>query len=127
MRKTKDVLVVDDDEPLRTMVCTALTAAELSCDTADNGVHAIKLLQTTDYSVVLLDLRMPQMGGEGVITKAAEWEPLQARQPVVLIMTAFPDRDALPNFADSVQAMIRKPFDITDLVAIVRGCVVGRR
>ena len=63
---TKDVLIVDDDEDVRTVVCTALTHGGLTCDTAADGVYALECLETSRYRVVLLDLVMPRLDGTGV-------------------------------------------------------------
>ncbi|GAC1437641.1 MAG: hypothetical protein NVSMB68_09580 [Thermoanaerobaculia bacterium] len=47
-------------------------------------------------------------------------------RPVVLMMTAFSVRE-LPDLGHRVQAVIQKPFDVFELVGLVRDCVESRR
>jgi two-component system, OmpR family, response regulator len=126
-RKAVNVLVVDDDDEVRTMVCAALTRADLSCDHASHGEAALEHLRDTDYAVVLLDLRMPTLDGAGVLREFQLWGRSNDRKPVILVVTAFADREAPLLPGDLVQAVIRKPFDLGELVAIVSGCVNARR
>ena len=124
---SKDVLVVDDDDGIRGLLCTALTRAELTCDDASHGEAALEKLRTTDYSVVLLDLMMPRLDGPGVLQELQTWQQPQERKPVIVVITAFPEREvpALPG--EMVQAIVRKPFDVSELTELVAGCVATRR
>ena len=126
MRASKDVLIVDDDAAIREMVCAALQGEKLTCDTAADGHDALDLLAKTDYAVILLDLKMPSMDGFGVLNTIREWEKFQQSGTVVLVMTAT-DRDVFPTLGENVQAVIRKPFAISELADIVRSCVNIRR
>jgi CheY-like chemotaxis protein len=127
MRKSKDVLVVDDDAGILNVISLALHNEGMSFDTAVDGMDALAHLQATDYCVVLLDLRMPRLDGIGVLTTVREWRAFQLAGPVVLVMTAFSDREGLPVLAEVVQAVVRKPFDLPELAGIVQGCVTARR
>jgi DNA-binding response OmpR family regulator len=127
MRQKKDVLIVDDDDEVRVLICAALDQAGLSCDTADHGHAALERMRTMDYSVVLLDLVMPQLDGVQVLTELQSWHRVDFRKPVVLIMTAMSERDCPPIPGDVAQAIIRKPLDVSDLVALVTGCVSARQ
>jgi CheY-like chemotaxis protein len=127
MRKSSDVLIVDDDAGIRQVIRLALQKDAISCDVATDGLDALEHLKTTDYAVVLLDLMMPRMDGIGVLTTVRDWEPFQHAAPVVLVMTAFPNREELPVLGEVVQAVVRKPFDLGDLAGIVHGCVTARR
>lgn len=123
---TKDVLIVDDDDRERQMICIAFTKAGLACDEANHGLAALEKLRMTDYLLVLLDLMMPRLDAAGVLEAFQVWQRAPERKPIILIMTGFPEAiDRLP--ADSVQAVIRKPFDLNELIPIVAGCVATRR
>lgn len=127
LQKTKDVLIVDDDDAIRNLLCAALAQAGLTCDDASHGVAALQKLKAVDYSVVLLDLMMPQLDGAGVLAELQSWQQPQDRKPVIVVITAFPDREqpALPG--EMVQAIVRKPFDVGELTELVAGCVAARR
>lgn len=126
-RLAKDVLVVDDDDELRTLICTVLQNAGLSCDTTDHGRGALEHMRRTDYAVVLLDLVMPQLDGVQVLHEFDAWGRAQHRKPVVLIMTGMPERDWPPVPGEVAQAILRKPLDLAEMAALVVGCVQARQ
>lgn len=57
------VLIVDDDELLRKQLSAQLQAAGCDNATAEDGATALRILQDTDFDVVLLDLEMPHLNG----------------------------------------------------------------
>ncbi|MCA1732075.1 MAG: response regulator [Acidobacteria bacterium] len=114
------VLVVDDDDAILRLVAPLLTEEALEADCVSNGIDAISRLGTEQYAVVLLDLRMPAGDGFSVI------EYLERRvgggvPPIVLVISAYSD-DRLERDLSSgiVTGVIRKPFDPTNLAAVVR-------
>lgn len=127
LQQSKDVLIVDDDDAIRNLLCAALAQAGLTCDDASHGVAALEKLKTTEYSVLLLDLMMPQLDGSGVLNELQSWQQPQERKPVIVVITAFPDRKQPALSGEMVQAIVRKPFDVTELTELVAGCVAARR
>lgn len=115
----KRVLVVDDDDAIRSLVTTVLRRRGLHVDTARNGVEALERIQTCSYLVLLLDLMMPAMNGWDVLDHL-ETEP-RHRRPVVIVLTAGSEPRAFKP--DLVAGMVRKPFDIDMLVDTVTGCI----
>lgn len=77
-----DVLVVDDEEPIRTSVAEILRSAGYSVAEAVDGQDALDLLESGSVSVLLLDIRMPRRTGI---------EVLQALDtpPNVILMSAY--------------------------------------
>jgi CheY-like chemotaxis protein len=112
------ILVVDDDDAIRTMVERVLTREQFEVDGARDGFEAIEKLTHNDYGTVLLDLMMPRVDGHGVL-RFLESER-KAPKPWVILMTAnlqsaFETADASPVFR-----VLSKPFDISQLVSHVR-------
>jgi len=77
-----DVLVVDDEEPIRTSVAEILRTAGYSVAEAVDGQDALDMLESGSVSVLLLDIRMPRRTGI---------EVLQALDspPNVILMSAY--------------------------------------
>ena len=77
-----DVLVVDDEEPIRTSVSEILRSAGYSVVEAEDGQAALDLLESGTVTVLLLDIRMPRRTGI---------EVLQALDspPNVILMSAY--------------------------------------
>lgn len=127
VRESRDVLVVDDDSGIRQLICVALQHRALTCDTAVDGAMALECLNAKDYAVLLLDLMMPKVDGFGVLAALAARPQSSATGPVVLVMTAFDNRQALPAIGEAVHGLIHKPFDLVEMVELVTGCVRVRR
>lgn len=121
------MLIVDDDEPFRNLVCAAVTAAGLECDVAVDGLEALERLKTASYAVVLLDLMMPRLDGAGLLREIRSLNLSDRERPDVLVMTASADREALFAHDDLVQFVIRKPLSVHDLVHLVQDCVTARK
>lgn len=121
----RDLLIVDDDQPIRTLICLAMTRGGLACDVAHDGEDALRQLETSTYRVILLDLMMPNVDGAEFLKRMTGLPLAMASRPVVLLMTASAI-DKPPLVGEAVHAMVRKPFDMNDLVALVCGCVEHR-
>jgi DNA-binding response OmpR family regulator len=123
---TRDLLIVDDDEPLRTLICEAMTRRGLDCDIARDGLEALELMRTTTFAVVLLDLMMPKADATEFLKQLAALKLTKKNHPIVFLMTAR-EPEEIPTFGDEVQAVIRKPFMLSEVVALVSGTIERRR
>ena len=118
--KVHNVLVVDDDESIRTMLLAVLRRAGFAADAAANAAEALSRLDTTNYSAVVLDVVMPGVSGIEVIRHLVS----TGRQTkCVVLMTAGTESmlDDAPSAL--VHTKLRKPFNIKNVVEAVRGCV----
>jgi DNA-binding response OmpR family regulator len=115
----KRILVVDDDDAIRTLLLTILRRRGLPVDTARNGAEALERLGRCRYSVMLLDLMMPRLNGWQVLEQIGKYDA--SRRPVVIVLTAGTEpRDIDPNL---VAGSIKKPFDVELLLDMVTACL----
>jgi CheY-like chemotaxis protein len=120
------VLVVDDDREVRRILGRALRERSLIIDEAADGREAIDLLREHAYSVVLLDINMPEVNGFGVLS-AIDNESLNA--PVVLVVSGA-DRNILDRLdSKRIHGIIRKPLDPYEVADVVAACadIRGKR
>jgi DNA-binding response OmpR family regulator len=117
------VLVVDDDQSIRQLVCTIVEREGFEVDCAADGGEAIDLLEKNSYSVILLDLMMPRVDGFGVIGFLKDHQG--EAKPIVLVITAYADQKFKEVDPTVVAGVIRKPFEVADLGNLVRLCVQG--
>ena len=118
MPGVKRVLVVDDDETIREILRTALSRRDLVIDEASDGGKALDLLRQNTYSVVLLDLLMPNIDGFGVLDELGT----AISTPVVLVITGA-DRSLLTQLdSQKIHGVVRKPLDPEDLANLVVAC-----
>jgi DNA-binding response OmpR family regulator len=101
-------LVVEDDPAIRRLVEKLLMRRGISIDAAHDGKDAIDKLRTDGYSVVVLDLMLPEVNGYEVI---AYIKSMAERVPVVVVSAV--SQQALKNLDyDVVKLVIAKPFDV---------------
>ena len=117
------VLVADDDQAIRQLVCTIVRREGLEVDCVPDGAEAIDKLGEHEYAVVLVDLMMPRVDGFGVIEFLKDHPP--AYKPVVLVITAYADQTFKKVDPNIVTGVIRKPFEVADVGNVIRLCVTG--
>ncbi|MBV9071249.1 MAG: response regulator [Acidobacteria bacterium] len=118
------VLVVEDDDAIRALLIAALRREPFEVHAAVNGAEALTLTRSAEYAVILLDLMMPMVTGVEFLQAFREANP--DSRTVVFVMTAFDDvtvRHVAPNL---VHGIVRKPFDVPQLVAMVREVALTR-
>jgi len=111
------VLIVDDELAILDMLRAVLLEEGFTVVAANNGLAALILLQRTQVAFVLTDFMMPGLSGLELADKMHD-DPQTAAVPV-LLMSAFPPPDA----EGRVQAVIRKPFVLDELLRLVRRVV----
>jgi DNA-binding response OmpR family regulator len=119
----KRALVVDDDDPIRTMLAKVVERQNLDVDTARDGVEAIERIDDDGYSVILLDLMMPRVDGFGVLQHMRAHHPDKLR--CTIIASAVPESEILRKFDLPVYRIHAKPFDMSRLIADIRECTTG--
>ena len=114
-RTIHPILVVEDDAPTQMLLDTLLQRHGYATVIAENGQVAIDHLAARDFTAVILDLMMPQVGGADVVAFLARENK---RVPVIVCTAAGLDKTA--EFTpDIVGAVLRKPFDIEEMMATI--------
>ena len=118
MEELQKILVIDDSEPIRTLLKEALTAAGYQVDTAADGTEGIKALRTGRYDLVITDFDMPGATGTDI---AKEVRRVKLRTPVLILTgSMLEEADRLLNFL-GVRQILRKPISPIDLCSAVEG------
>jgi CheY-like chemotaxis protein len=106
------VLIVEDDEPTQNLLQAMLRRWGYASEIAANGREAIGLLERTDFSIIVLDMMMPSVGGREVIDFVAA-----ASRPTPIIICSAAGPSAFEGADPAVvKAIIRKPFDIDEMI-----------
>jgi two-component system NtrC family sensor kinase len=112
------MLVVDDEPAMRAAVSGFLTSIGHKVHVAANGADARALLATSEYDVVLLDLRMPDLGGEALFRDLLQNDARHARR--VVFVTGDLQSGAAQRFlTETGRPFIGKPFQLDDLAAVL--------
>ena len=114
------VLVVDDEESMRLLIAATLEK-ELGVEVQLAGTceQALRLAQTYAYDAILLDLKMPGIGGFGVLSSVRRSAP-NARTPVIIV-SALLDKAAIARcMSAGANAFVKKPLEFAELADTVR-------
>ncbi len=112
------VLVVDDEAAQRAAVSGFLASLGHHVVVAANGVEAQARLAASEYDVVLLDLRMPEMGGEALYRALVQSDERHARR-VVFVTGDLQNESAQTFLKEAGRPVIGKPFELDDLAAVI--------
>lgn len=113
------ILIVEDDEPTQKLLSVVLGRFGYRSEVAADGSDAIARLRQQEYSMVLLDMMMPRVDGWAVIDFLSSGE---RRAPVVICSAAGPK--ALQELPEAVvKAVIRKPFDLDQLIVTIQSLI----
>ena len=108
-------LVVEDDPAIRRLVEKLLLRHQIKIDVASDGRKAIEKLRVNTYSVVVLDLMVPEVSGFEVI---AFLNQSGSRTPVAVVSAV--SQQALTNLdLDVVKVVISKPFDVDEFTKAI--------
>ena len=115
------ILVVEDDAPVRNLITTTLKAHDYKHIIAENGDEAIRQASTCNPDIVLLDLGLPDMDGVEVIKKNRTW----SNMPIIVISARSEDSDKIEALDNGADDYLTKPFSVEELLARLR--VTSRR
>jgi len=107
----KSILVVDDDELMRSFLSTILKEEGYRTEIACNGKEGLAILMDTEFDLVITDLRMPEISGLELMQKGAKAKP----DTRWIVITAF---GSIENAVEAVKAgasdYLTKPFNNPD-------------
>lgn len=117
MSESARILVIDDEESIRRTISMTLEHAGYVVDTAENGKQAIEKAETNFYNLALIDIRLPDMEGTGLLTALKETTP----KVVKIILTGYPGlQNAVKAINNGVDAYLIKPVNTDELLRIVK-------
>jgi two-component system, OmpR family, phosphate regulon sensor histidine kinase PhoR len=118
------ILVADDEKPIRDGCNRVLTAKGFDVLVAENGKIALDIFEKEDVSILLLDLKMPVLGGEEVLKVAVERYP---DVPVIIITGHGTVDTAVECMKKGAYDFITKPFQIEHFLATINRAAEKRR
>ena len=112
------ILVVDDDDSIREMICLLLEFEGYRSVGCRDGFEGLDAARRLCPSLITLDIQMPGMSGEEVLDRL-KTDDVTARIPVVVV-SAYP-MSARIKVHQQVRSILRKPFDNDELLKTVAG------
>ena len=114
------ILVCDDDPRMRDTIVDTLANESFDVDTADRAVDAIQRIMRASYGALILDLKLPGLGGLDAIAVVKRFDPVLP----IIVMTghASYETEQAARTAGIFYYLV-KPFNADELVAAVRAAV----
>src|ERR1019366_1297514 len=119
------ILVVDDEEAIREIVCAILAAAGYSWKQASSGMEALALLNSGEvFELMISDLMMADLDGIGLLERTKEKFP---DMPVVMVTAVHDISVALAAIRNGAYDYLLKPFEREQLLNAVGRALENRR
>lgn len=116
MADKRKILVVDDEDALRTVLGAELNSEGYDVVTAADGSEAVAELERKKFDLVLLDIRMPNMNGFEVLKIIKE----KHAGTKVIMLTGFADlKNAIESKKLGAEDFVSKPYDLVDLLTTI--------
>ena len=116
-RRTPFILIVDDDPGQRSLLNSFLTSQGFETTPVSSGEQALAVLDTSEVSMMISDVRMPGISGLETLRRARK---KHLNLPILLV-TAYPEiREAVGAMRDGALNYLSKPIDLDELLASVR-------
>ncbi len=114
------ILISDDEENIRNLMKRFFSLDNISCDTAENGLSAQRMIRENAYDALLVDLRMPGLDGLSLI----RWLRAEGfRMPVIMISAHGDITDAVSALKEGADDYVVKPFDPEELTIKLKSLV----
>lgn len=120
---TKRLMIVDDSPVMRSFVRRTLEIAGFGiehCAEASNGAEALEKLSGIEVDLILTDINMPVLDGEGLL-RALRSDPELSRIPVVVVSTDSTDQRVDSLMGLGARGYLKKPFQPEKLSGILSG------
>ncbi len=117
MSKKISILIVDDEESVRSSLYNWFIEDDYRVDCAEDAKKALSILESDSFDIVLADIKMPGMDGLEMLKRIKSFR----KDAIVIVMTAFATVDtAVQALKDGAFDYITKPFDPDDLSHLIR-------
>jgi DNA-binding NtrC family response regulator len=118
------ILIVDDEEDLISTMAERLELRGFQVETATSGTDALRLVGDSVFSVLILDVKMPGIGGLELMTRIKQEQP---DLPVILFTGHSSLADAQKGTQEGACAYLLKPIKIDKLIDTIRNAIGGSK
>lgn len=118
------ILIIDDEEVICNLIAKRLMIEGYSCEMANNGKQGLNLFYRQNFSLIISDIKMPEMNGIELLKRVKSIHPKMR----FIILTAYPDIDmAVEAIRLGASDFILKPVDLELIVFSVNRVLENKR
>ena len=119
----KQILLIDDDEEMRSLLADFLTEEGYDADAVEKGFYALKKILVKRFDLIITDIRMPTFSGLDILPE------LKRRQPdtPVIVITAFGGEAVyLKVLSRGADAYLEKPIQLHELKTLIQEMILAK-
>ncbi|QGQ94670.1 DNA-binding response regulator [Paenibacillus psychroresistens] len=116
MERKPIILVVQDDKPIRNLLCVSLNYEGYKCLDTESGKTAISLVSSHHPDLIIMDLNLPDMEGLDVIKQV---RPV-TKAAIIVVSVRGLEREKVNALDSGADDYLTKPFSLGELLARVR-------
>lgn len=109
----KNILIVEDDIDIHNIIKKSLEKEKYNVLNSYSGKEALILIENKNIDLILLDLMLPDIGGEEIIKKVKDI-------PIIVISAKISEEDRVKNLLNGANDYIIKPFNLNELLARIK-------
>lgn len=116
------LLIVDDEEMIREVICEYAQFDGFETDQAENGMEAISMCRQTRYDLIIMDIMMPKLDGFSAVKEIKKLYDV----PVLMLSARAEEYDKLFGFEIGVDDYVVKPFSPKEVMARINAIIKRR-
>ncbi len=116
----KSILIVDDNPNMATLLSEMLEIFDYESEMAEDGLVALEILEQRKFSLIITDMKMPNMTGLELLSEVKQKYP---KMPVVLISGYSVDSMNQENADNKPDGFLSKPFMMTDVEKLLESLI----
>ncbi|MGL5084659.1 MAG: response regulator transcription factor [Clostridium sp.] len=110
------ILIVDDEKEIRDLIEIYLKGEGYKTIKAENGEEALKILETEEVDLIILDIMMPKLNGIEACLRIRE----EREMPIIMLSAKTEDLDKILGLNTGADDYLTKPFNPLELVARIK-------
>jgi CheY-like chemotaxis protein len=119
----KKILIIEDDEAMRSLLKDVLDAEGLVTEAVSNGSDALKKLMDQAFDLIITDIQMPGLTGLDILPGIKKLQP----EAPVIVITAFGSEEVLRrSFEKGATGYLEKPIHTHKLRALIHEMISSR-
>jgi len=108
-----EILVIDDDKDVCTLVQKYVEQEGLQADVAHTGISGLKKAKEKEYLIIVIDIMLPELDGFSVLSEIRK----KSSVPILMLTAKDDERDKVKGLRDGADDYLTKPFSINELTA----------
>ena len=118
--KKKNILIVEDEQDIRELMCFHLSKQNYEVDTAGDGRTAYDKLLKRVYDLLIMDWMIPEVSGLDLVSWVRKKEHIQYKTPVLMVTAKSDPESIVLGLETGADDYMVKPFDFNVLRARVK-------